>query len=166
MQPQRGRNRPAQGNAPSMRTGQLSSGLPVVFCDESNEPTSLIADNNTTRSSSGEFTSTCGGRPPTFAQAIFGAKRKPSPPDPVIGLWRPWAVGKVGKVMHVTADCPHCRSRYHFIPKMRGERVRCANTACRHVFIVKDNNEPPPAKSTNDGTEPDPSGSGGEPSGT
>jgi hypothetical protein len=66
--------------------------------------------------------------------------------------------------MQITADCPHCRGRYHFVQEMRGKRVRCANRSCRQVFTVQDKNEPPHANSANGGPKPDSGEPGSDPS--
>jgi outer membrane protein assembly factor BamB len=40
--------------------------------------------------------------------------------------------------VHINVTCPACQTRYQLQPSLRGQSIRCPNTACRAVFIVQE----------------------------
>ncbi|HEY7311853.1 MAG TPA: PQQ-binding-like beta-propeller repeat protein [Gemmataceae bacterium] len=46
--------------------------------------------------------------------------------------------------MHIIAVCPFCQTSYQVQPTLRGQPIRCPNTACRKVFMIAP--EPPAAR--------------------
>src|SRR5262249_43130781 len=40
--------------------------------------------------------------------------------------------------------CPSCQTRYQLQPSLRGQSIRCPNTACRAVFVVQEASEGAP----------------------
>ncbi len=51
--------------------------------------------------------------------------------------------------VHITVNCPTCRSRYQVEPSLQGHPMRCPNPVCREIFVVEDKNveSPPPEQS-------------------
>jgi len=46
--------------------------------------------------------------------------------------------------VQVNVQCPSCNSQYQLNPEMIGQKIRCPNAACRHVFEVKEAPVPKP----------------------
>ncbi len=50
--------------------------------------------------------------------------------------------------MHITAYCPECQSRYQLNADLRGRKMRCPNTACQAIFVVREATGGPPRDGT------------------
>jgi outer membrane protein assembly factor BamB len=46
--------------------------------------------------------------------------------------------------VHINVTCPSCQTRYQLQPSLRGQSIRCPNTACRAVFVVQEASEVAP----------------------
>jgi hypothetical protein len=45
--------------------------------------------------------------------------------------------------MRLATTCPHCLTHYQVDPALRGQRMRCPNTDCRAVFVVREDEAAP-----------------------
>lgn len=41
-------------------------------------------------------------------------------------------------IVHITAYCPECQNRYQFDADMRGRKVRCNNSSCQTIFVIRE----------------------------
>ena len=41
-------------------------------------------------------------------------------------------------LVHITAYCPECQSRYQLHADLRGRKMRCPNDRCQTVFEVRE----------------------------